>query len=159
MTQLPVRDRALVGFLIEALDDDGYLSQSLEELVAVLPEEIGDDPEELLEELRIALRHIQNLDPAGVGARNPRECLELQLLNMPPAPVRDLALTIVRQHLDQLAARDFARIKKALDCDDDRLRAAHGLILSLNPRPGAQYGTPDTRYVVPDVSERMVRRK
>ena len=159
MTQLPVRDRALVGFLIEALDDDGYLSQSLEELVAVLPEEIGDDPEELLEELRIALRHIQNLDPAGVGARNPRECLELQLLNMPPAPVRDLALTIVRQHLDQLAARDFARIKKALDCDDDRLRAAHGLILSLNPRPGAQYGTPDTRYVVPDVSVRKVRGK
>ncbi|MCK9284529.1 MAG: RNA polymerase factor sigma-54 [Rhodocyclaceae bacterium] len=156
MTQLSPRDRALVGFLIEALDEDGYLDQSLEDLIDVLPEELGSDREELLEELQIALRHIQNLDPPGVGARSPRECLELQLLNMPAAPVRELALAIVRQHLDQLAARDFTRIKKALGCSDDQLRGAHNLILSLNPRPGAQYATPDTRYIVPDVAVRKV---
>ncbi len=159
MTLLDARDRALVGFLIEALDEDGYLPQSLEELVEVLPEELGDDPEELLEELQIALRHIQNLEPAGIGARNPRECLELQLLNLPTESVRELALVIVRKHLDQLAGRDFTRIKKATECNDDQLRAAHALILSLNPRPGAQYGMADTRYVVPDVAIRKVRGK
>ncbi len=157
MTQLPARDRAVVAFLIEALDDDGYLTQSLEELVDVLPEELGEDPEELLEELRIALHHIQHFDPPGIGARNPRECLMLQLDCMNAGPVQSLARKIVDQHLDQLAARDFARIKKALGCSDDSLRDAHALIRSLNPRPGAQYGTLDTRYVIPDVTVKKVR--
>jgi RNA polymerase sigma-54 factor len=56
-------------------------------------------------------------------------------------------------HLEHLAARDFARIKKALACDDDELREAQTLIRSLNPRPGAQFAPIDTRYVVPDVSQ------
>jgi RNA polymerase sigma-54 factor len=157
LTPLPERDRSLVGFLIEALDDDGYLGQSLEELVEVLPAEDGVDREELLEELGIALRHVQNFDPPGIGARNPRECLTLQLVCQPQCPVRDLALAIVRGHLEQLAGRDFVRIKKALGCDDDALRQAHALICSLNPRPGAQYAASDTRYVVPDVVVKKVR--
>ena len=157
MTPLTDRDRAMAGFLIEALDDDGYLAQSLEDLVDVLPEGLHEDPEELLEELRIALCHLQNFDPPGIGARNPQECLALQLKNRPPSPVRNLALAIVSQHLESLAARDFARIRKALGCDDDALRAAHALIRSLNPRPGAQYAALDTRYVVPDVVVRKIR--
>jgi RNA polymerase sigma-54 factor len=60
-------------------------------------------------------------------------------------------------HLDHLAARDFARIRKALACDDDELREAQNLIRSLNPRPGAQYAPIDTRYVVPDVSVRKTQ--
>ncbi|GAB2179996.1 RNA polymerase factor sigma-54 [Denitratisoma sp. agr-D3] len=157
MTQLPPRDRALVAFLIEALDDDGYLAQPLEELVDVLPEELGDDPEELLEELQIALRHVQNFDPTGVGARSPRECLLLQLAVMPKTPVHELATAIVAGHLEQLAARDFARIKKALGCNDDALRDAQNMIKGLNPRPGAQYAALDTRYVTPDVMVRKYR--
>jgi len=157
MTQLSPRDRALVGFLIEALDDDGYLSPSLNELVDVLPEELGDDPEELLEELQIALRHVQNFDPIGVGARNPRECLLLQLAVLPKTPTQELATAIVSSHLEQLAARDFTRIKKALGCSDDALRDAQTLIKGLNPRPGAQYTTLDTRYVTPDVMVRKYR--
>ncbi|HTH41263.1 MAG TPA: RNA polymerase factor sigma-54 [Rhodocyclaceae bacterium] len=157
MTQLPDRDRALVGFLIEALDDDGYLAQPLEELVDVLPDELGDDPEELLEELRIALHHVQHFDPTGVGARNPRECLLLQLAVLAKTPVQELATAIVASHLDQLAARDFARIKKGLGCNDDALRDAQTLIKSLNPRPGAQYTALDTRYVIPDVVVKKVR--
>ncbi|MBL8486923.1 MAG: RNA polymerase factor sigma-54 [Rhodocyclaceae bacterium] len=157
MTPLSDRDRAMAGFLIEALDDDGYLAQSLEDLVDVLPEDLDEDPEELLEELRIALRHLQNFDPPGIGARTPQECLALQLENQPASPIRDLALAIVRSHLESLAGRDFARIRKALGCDDDALRAAHALIRSLNPRPGAQYAALDTRYVVPDVVVRKIR--
>jgi RNA polymerase sigma-54 factor len=157
LTQLSERERALVAFLVEALDEDGYLTQSLEELADVLPDGFCDDPEELLEELSIALRHLQNFDPPGIGARSPKECLELQLAPHPASPVRDLALAIVRGHLEHLAARDFPKIKKALGCDDDALRAAQDLIRSLNPRPGAQYAPMDTRYIVPDVVVRKLR--
>ena len=151
LIQLSERDRAMVAFLIEALDDDGYLAQPLTDLIEVLPEELGEDPEEILEELQIALRHLQNFEPAGVGALTASECLALQLEPMDPCPVRDLALGIVRNHLDLLANRDFVRIRKALGCDEDALREAHALVRSLNPRPGAQYAALDTRYVVPDV--------
>jgi RNA polymerase sigma-54 factor len=151
LIQLSDRDRAMVAFLIEALDDDGYLAQPLTDLIEVLPEELGEDPDEILEELQIALRHIQNFDPVGVGALTASECLALQLEPMDRCPVRDLALGIVRNHLELLANRDFVRIKKALGCDEDTLREAHALVRSLNPRPGAQFAALDTRYVVPDV--------
>jgi RNA polymerase sigma-54 factor len=152
MTQLPDRERALVGFLIEALSDDGYLTQPLDELIDLLVTDDDEVREVLLEELGIALRHLQNLDPPGIGARNAQECLSLQLNCLPDSPARKLALAIVSEHLDSLAARDFARIKKSLGCDDDELRVAQTLIRSLNPRPGAQYSPVDTRYVVPDVA-------
>jgi len=157
LTQLDARQRALVAFLVEALDDDGYLAQTLEELADVLPDGIGEDREELLEELAIALRHLQNFDPVGIAARSPRECLDLQLACEPPSPCRDLARAVVRDHLALLANRDFVKIKKALGCDDEGLRAAHALIKSLNPRPGSQYSALDTRYVIPDAVVRKVR--
>jgi RNA polymerase sigma-54 factor len=163
LTQLTDHDRALVAFLIEALNDDGYLAQPLEELLDLFPfdEEGEETPEELrealLEELQIALRHLQNLDPAGVGARSCQECLSLQLDSLPASDERDLALDVVNKHLEHLAARDFARIKKALACSDDSLRAAQDVILALNPRPGAAFAALDTRYVTPDVSVRKLR--
>lgn len=156
-TQLPEHDRLLVAFLIEALDDDGYLAQTLEELAEAIAGDGEVDREELIEELTIGLRHLQNLDPPGIGARDPSECLDLQLRNLPASPIRDLARRIVQQLLDQFAARDFARIKKALGCDDEALRAAQTLIRSLNPRPGAQFAPLDTRYVIPDVVVRKLR--
>ncbi|MDK9701697.1 MAG: RNA polymerase factor sigma-54 [Sulfuritalea sp.] len=152
MTQLPDRDRALVSFLIEALSEDGYLTQPLDELVDLLVAEDDEAREVLLEELGIALAHLQNFDPPGIGARNAKECLSLQLQCLPASASRSLALDIVANHLDHLAAHDFARIKKSLGCDDDGLRVAQSLIRSLNPRPGAQYAPIDTRYVVPDVT-------
>ena len=156
LTQLSERERGVVAFLIEALDDDGYLTQSLEELAATI--DIDDaDLEELLEELLIGLRHLQHLDPPGIGARSPQECLDLQLQCLPASATRDLASGIVRGHLDQLAARDYAKIKKALACSDEELRVAQTLIRSLNPRPGAQYTPLDTRYVIPDVVVRKMR--
>ncbi|MEW6512442.1 MAG: RNA polymerase factor sigma-54 [Pseudomonadota bacterium] len=157
LSQLSGRDRLRVAFLVEALDDDGYLGQSLEDLVAVLPEDMTGEPDEILEDLAIALKHLQSLDPPGIGARNPRECLLLQLDNLPSGPVNALARTIVSDHLEQLANRDYARIKKALACSDDELREAQELIRSLNPRPGAQFAPLDTRYIVPDVIVRKSR--
>ncbi len=148
LTHLEQRDRNLVAFLIEALDENGYLAQPLEELAALLPAELQIE----LDDLQIALKHLQNLDPTGVGARNCVECLELQLLAMPEAtPARARALAIVREHLALLASRDFARLKKTLQCSDDELRQAQHLIQSLNPHPGAAFTATETRYIVSDV--------
>lgn len=153
LTPLSDRDRALCRFMIEALDDDGYLSQSLEDLLPLLPPELEVE----IDDLRIALCQIQSLDPAGIGAADVSQCLALQLRALPADEIRDLALSIVADHLELLAARDFLKLKRALRCNDDALREAHALILGLNPRPGAQFAQSDTRYVVPDVVVRKVR--
>jgi RNA polymerase sigma-54 factor len=147
MTQLSERDRSLVRFLIEALDDDGYLSASLQDLLETLPPEYEIE----IEELEIALHHIQNFDPIGIGARNPKECLALQMKTLPASDDQALALTIIEKHLDLLAARDFAKIRRLTGCDDELLKTAHALIVSLNPRPGARFAQTDARYITPDV--------
>ncbi|MDR1934877.1 MAG: RNA polymerase factor sigma-54 [Candidatus Accumulibacter sp.] len=153
LMSLPARDRTLVQCLIEALDDDGYLTQSLEELAESLPPEL----EIGVDELQIALRHVQNFDPTGVGARNAQECLALQLKALPEDDTRRLALRIVDEHIHLLAGRDFTRLKKLAECDDEQLRAAQLLILGLDPRPGARYAVLDTRYITPDVVVRKLR--
>ncbi len=148
LTNLSGRDHQLVALLIDSLDDDGYLTQSLEELAAFLPAELEVD----LDELQIALKHLQHLEPAGVGARSLGECLALQLAALPPdTPHLGEALETARNHLEVLAARDFTRLKKLLRCDDAALRAAQKLITGLNPKPGRNFSSEETRYVVPDV--------
>src|SRR3989440_20672 len=151
LTNLGDRDRVFVQLLIDALDEDGYLTQPLEEIAALLPAEA--DPEEL----GIALRHLQNLEPAGVGARSPGECLALQLRILPDEPARRLALDIVEKHLELLASRDYTRLKSITGAGDEALRAAQRLIQALNPRPGAAYAKVETRYVIPDVIVRKQR--
>ena len=153
LMSIPERDNTLVQCLIDALDDDGYLTQSLDELAETLPVELEIDADEL----QIALRRLQHFDPTGVGARNAQECLALQLFALPQDATQVLALRIVRNHLELLAARDFAKLKKLVDCDDDQLRDAQFLIRSLNPRPGAQYAALDARYITPDVVVRKIR--
>src|SRR5205814_5025716 len=139
LTNLSARDRGFVALLIDALDDDGYLTQSLEEIAALLPAEAHADPESIPEELSIALAHLQHFEPAGVGARAPGECLALQLRNQRECAERKLALEIVNKHLELLAARDYSRLKALTGADDDALRAAQGVIRALNPRPGAAF--------------------
>jgi RNA polymerase sigma-54 factor len=150
---IPDRDRVLVSCLVEALDDDGYLTVSLEELAEAMPAELEIDPEEL----QIALKRLQHFDPTGVGARSAQECLSLQLESLPADRTCTLAQEIVRHHLELLANHDFPKLRKQTGCDDDTLRAAHLLICSLNPRPGAAYTTSDTRYITPDVVVRKTR--
>ena len=101
--------------------------------------------------------HLQHFDPPGIGARDCRECLLLQLAGLEESPARDSANLLVKQHLEPLAARDFVRIRKSLGCDDAMLKEAQALIVSLNPRPGAIFAPVETRFVVPDVSVRKVR--
>jgi len=153
LTNLSVRDRAFVALLIDALDDDGYLTQPLEEIAALLPAEAEAD----LEELAIALRHLQHFEPAGVGARSPSECLALQIRILPEDGIQKLALDIVEKHLDLLASRDYTRLKHVTGASEDALRAAQRLIQALNPRPGSSFAKVEARYVVPDVIVKKVR--
>jgi RNA polymerase sigma-54 factor len=154
LLNLAARDRWLVELLIDSLDEDGYLTQPLEELVAIPPAELGVE----LEELRIALKYLQSLEPPGVGARHLGECLALQLAALPEhTPHRAAAIETVKHHLEVLAARDFARLKRLLRCDEQTLRAVHKLISGLNPRPGRDFSPVETRYVVPDVIVRKVK--
>ena len=130
---LSERDQTLSLLLVDAINDDGYLEQSLDELAELLPEEYEVD----LMELETALKHIQHLDPPGVGARNLAECLALQLKVLPEdTPGLQLAIAVAEQHLPLLATRDYARLRKLLGCDDETLRGVQQLIKQLNPRPG-----------------------
>lgn len=130
------RDQTLAMLLVDAINDDGYLEQSLEDLAAMLTEDSDVDPMEL----QTALRLIQHLDPPGVGARNLAECLSLQLQAMPAeTPHRALAISVAEQHLPVLASRDYARLRRLLHCDDATLRMVQQLVTQLNPRPGAAF--------------------
>jgi RNA polymerase sigma-54 factor len=133
---LSERDLTLAAILIDAINEDGYLEQSLEELAEMLPEE---QEIELLE-LQTALKLIQHLDPPGVGARNLAECLSLQLRPLPQTtPHLETAMKLVENHLNELASRDYARLRKLLHCSEETLRDVQQLITQLNPRPGASF--------------------
>src|SRR5688500_16555104 len=153
LTHLDERDRAFVMVLIDALDEDGYLTQPLEEIAALLPAEA----EAGIEDLNIALQHLQHFEPGGVGARSPSECLCLQLKTLPADAVRRLALDIADKHHELLASRDYTRLKSATGADEEALRCAQRLIQALNPRPGAVFAKLEARYVVPDVIVRKSR--
>ena len=163
--QASPRDRALVELLVEALDDDGYLHPTLDELLAICPPEAAVEPEELL----TALRLLQSLDPTGIGARDAAECLLLQLQSLErshaeraakiSAVTFALARQIVREHLPLLAAREFSKLRKLLGCSDEDLRAAHRLIRTLNPRPGTAFADNRADYIVADVFVRKVKNR
>ena len=154
LLNLELRDRQIVAALIDALDEDGYLATSLEELLELFPEELEIEADEL----SIALKHLQNMEPAGVGARDAAECLSLQLKALPEStPFRAEALKLVAHHLPLLAARDFGKLKRLLHADDTCLRGVRMLITSLNPRPGAGFSKTEANYVIPDVVVRKLR--
>ena len=143
------RDRALVELLIDALDDNGYLEESLDSIHARLPEELEIE----LDEMMVALKLLQSFDPAGVGARHASECLALQIRRFEKVPMvtRRMALTLVENYLELFAQREFNKLKKALDCDDEDLREAQVIIKRCNPHPGAPFAGDASDYVVPDV--------
>lgn len=162
VTTASSRDRALVELLIEALDENGYLATPLEELLALCPREAGVE----LDDLTAALALLHSFDPPGVGARSAAECLAIQLDALlrqpdPPAPIAALALAkrIVSEHLPLLAARDYAKLRKLLETDDDALREAHALIRRLNPHPGVGFAASGPDYVVPDIYVRRIKNR
>src|SRR5262245_32222716 len=156
ISQMGDRDRALAHMIIDSLDDDGYFKMSFDDLAAMVPPELDVRPEDF----EAALRLVQSLDPAGVGARTLEECLCLQIETLPAAaPARETALAICRGHLALLGNREWARLQHAVGCDETALHKARNLIKSLDPRPGHRFGNTEARYVIPDVIVRKLRDK
>ena len=155
-SRLSVADRLIVEIVIDGLDDDGYLRQTPEELLSAMPAEVQVSPDEV----DVAVRFVQSLDPPGIGARSLSECLSLQLERLPEqGPDVDIAKHIVREHIDLLALHDSTRLSHKLGCGEDAIRRANIVIRSLNPRPGAQFSEAQARYVVADVVARKVNGK
>ncbi|MBY0573985.1 MAG: RNA polymerase factor sigma-54 [Undibacterium sp.] len=149
LTISQLRDRALIELVIDAIDENGYLCESLEELHASLPIDLCVD----IEELQFALNMVQSFEPEGVGARSTAECLSLQIKRLKKIPfvTRRLALQIVESHLALFAQRDFAKLRKLLHCDDEDLREAQVVIRQCTPKPGLAFAAARSDYVAPDV--------
>ena len=147
------RDYALANLIVDALDEDGFLRQPLDEIAGMANEvEPG--------ELQTALRIVQTLEPVGIAARDLGECLCLQLQGLDgDTPGRKLALQIVQDKLALMASRDNTRLLEALQCTQEDLRTALDLIRSLDPRPGSKVGTFEPRAIVPDVIVRKEKKR
>lgn len=150
---LPERDHMMAAAVAESLDDDGYLRTPLGELADALPLLPPPEPQEL----SIALRRVQALDPAGVGARSVAECLELQLPAVADPHARALAAAMLRHHLDALAARDTRSLARHLGVDQARVEAACAAIRRLDPHPGWRFSQASVQYLTPDVIVKKVR--
>jgi RNA polymerase sigma-54 factor len=138
---LPPHVRDAAESIIGNLDEDGYLSTSLEELAAA--------GEHTLSDIEQALTAVHSLDPAGVGARNPRECLLLQIESMHGKG--GVAWQIVSDHLRLLETRQYKEIARLLGRPMEHVEIAVRVIQHLNPRPGLKYSGPGARSVEPDV--------
>jgi len=161
--RLAPEDRAALRFLIESLDDDGYLPDSLAQLAATLvdPDDDPDELEQLMHHFRLALKLLQSLEPAGVGARDLTECLTLQLRRRQAAPDATeadhasiaAALTICAQPsaIELLARRDAKKLAQLSGVADDAVRAAMALIARLEPKPGRPFADVERHALVPDV--------
>lgn len=156
----------VVQFLIGNLNDEGYLDGSLIELAQSLltagtTESAPAEPdfeqlEIVLEQLTGALKHLQQLDPAGVGARDTAECLTLQLERLfktteLDSAVYDAAVMLCKTCMDGMARADFAKMRKACGADDTITTAAFHLVQTLDPKPGRIFAVVDVNYITPDV--------
>jgi RNA polymerase sigma-54 factor len=148
LTHLSPRDRRIGLALIDAIDDDGYLRESPEALVASLRPELQVGPEEML----TVLHQLQRFDPPGVGARDLGECLTLQLALLPDdTPGKPLALQMAAGPIERLPKVGVDGLAAELGCDCADVALALQTLRSLDPRPGAQIGSmPADTYVVPD---------
>ncbi len=135
--------RALAEYLVFNLDDNGFLNLELRDLVR----DYGGDV--VLSQAEEALSLVQKLDPPGVGARNLRECLLLQLT--PDVPCRDVLQVLIAHHLDDIQQNRLPTIEKRTGIPIDEIKEAIEHLRRLNPRPGARYAPTNTQYVVPDL--------
>ena len=153
LARLSARDAAIGAAIIDSLNDDGYLTEALEDLRLSLTD---SDAAPEADEMEAVLHRVQAFDPPGVAARDLKECLLLQLRQLPEGPVRTLAVKLASQHLEDLAAREHQRLCKTLGVERGQLDAALALILGLHPRPGTAVAGAPVDYVIPDV---LVRRR
>ncbi len=156
LDMMPMGDRErLIGLaIIEAVNPDGYLTCSLDDLLAALQSQL-----EALSMVEVCAmqRCIQQFDPVGCASADLRECLLVQLRLLPPATVhRNNAEELITSHLELLGNRDYARILRRTKWHEGQLSDALALIRQFNPRPGSAIDQGEAQYVVPDLSVRKV---
>lgn len=155
LTPLSRSDRVIGEAIIEAIDADGMLSLTTEDIFTALASDTNflksresfehDDVLEILDE-------VQQLDPVGVGARDLRECLLLQLRQCPAStPWVNEAIMLLEDHMDLLGSKDYNTLKRQTRLSEENLVEAMNLIRSMNPRPGNAIEEGATDYIVPDV--------
>ena len=158
-------DAAAVLVLIDSLDEDGYLADSLEDITERLREgglsferevaDACDDEDEtsepILVQLRCGLRFLQSMEPTGVGARDLAECLTLQLRTLPRSEAQAIAIIVCKNHLPLLARRDLKKLMAVTGADETLLRDAQALIVALEPKPGRPFSRAEANIIVPDV--------
>ena len=149
-------DRAALMFLIESLNDDGYLTDGFEDLAESLGATTLEDVEELVQRFTLALKLLHHMEPAGVGARHLSECLSLQLrypATTTPAHTASsaVALAICQQPMDLLARRDTKRLANLCQCSSEDVKEAIALISRLDPKPGRRFADVERNIIVPDI--------
>ncbi|MCE9687088.1 RNA polymerase factor sigma-54 [Shewanella sp. AS16] len=148
LTPFSETDLAIATAIIDAIDEQGYLTQSMEEILDAM-----GNPEIELDEVEAVLKRIQHFDPIGVAARDLSECLLIQLAQFAAdTPHIDNARLLIKDHLELIAGRDFRTLMRKTRLKEDELRQAIALIQTLNPRPGLLITPVDDEYVIPDVS-------
>jgi len=147
-SQFSDNDFIIAVAIIDAVNDDGYLTESVQDIYDGLKDDIDID----IDEVEAVLHRIQRFDPVGIASRDLRECLLLQL-ELYPADTPGLAdaRLIIDQHLDLLGAHDYARLQKKTRRNEDQLRELILFIQSLNPKPGDSISANKAQYVVPDI--------
>jgi RNA polymerase sigma-54 factor len=148
MAHLPARSLGIASAIVDAINDDGYLMEPLEEIANTLRPEIQAEVAEIEE----MLQRVQQLDPPGVGARSVSECIELQLrLLAADTPGLTTAIAIARSHLELVAGREMSLLRRELKATDEEIACALLLVRACHPRPGATISGGSAEYVVPDV--------
>lgn len=148
LTPMSDKDRLIAMAIIDAIDPNGQLTSSIESICTGLQQDIEVEEDEVL----AVLHRIQQFDPVGVGYRDLKECLGVQIRQLDPAlPEVINAKRIIDEFLPQLASHDYAQIMRKLRLRDIELKAALDLILSLNPRPGSEITPSEASYIIPDV--------
>jgi len=151
LTRFSDIDRVIALALIDAIDTDGRLTQTPEGIQSDLSIDGVD-----LEEVLAVLHRLQHFEPSGLFAEDLRECLLIQLRQLPPStPFRDVAGALVSRHLSQLPSTPLRQLAKKLRAEESELEGAMQLIRSLDPTPGASIGGEQTGYVTPDIFVRQ----
>lgn len=154
LTPMSDTDHIIAINIIEGVDDDGYLKESLDDILSSLDPELDVE----MDELEAVLHLLQQFEPSGVCARNLQECLSLQLRQLPSeTPWLPLAQKLVDNHIDLLGAKDYAALMRKLKVKEDELKLVIRGIQELNPRPGSQIAPQASEYVIPDVLVRKVK--
>ena len=144
-------DCAALHFLIESLNDDGYLEDSLSTLAAALAGDDFEAVEELEQRFAMALKLLHHMEPSGVGARNLAECLSLQLLDCKNSDEAQAALAVCKQPIELLAKRDVKRLSYLCGFSEAVIKGAITLIGRLDPKPGRRFINVERNLIVPDV--------